>query len=435
MLLSNNLKQKIETNNNSSIFRDKHTKYKTYLNNNKYANSTTLDTKHNEKINEFDNSILVLQKKIKKQKKIICDLNKINSIPLSDLTKENINDKSLFKNELEILNIEINQLRNRFNELDYYDSVMDILIEYYDGKQEKERGSKKNKEDKENKDDKEDKEGKEGKEGKEIKENKESNILYVNDLFKKKITSQNEIQEKSKLHEKYMKIVYNTESNKNKGYVIKMCSKCKIEKTLNISCGYLICTSCGSSEPILIETDKPTYRDSNIDLKTCAYKRTNHLSEILNQLQAKESTEIPQEIYEQIKNELNKQRIFDYKLLDHKLVKKILKKLKLNKYYEHTHHIINNLNGTQPPTMTREQEENIKRIFKEIQKPFALYKPKERTNFLNYNYIIHKICELLEYDEFLIYFPLLKSRVNLEEQDVVWEKICKYKNYQFIPSI
>jgi hypothetical protein len=49
--------------------------------------------------------------------------------------------------------------------------------------------------------------------------------------------------------------------------------------------------------------------------------------------------------------------------------------------------------------------------------------------------VIHKICELSEYDEFLPFFPLLKSRINLEEQDLVWEQICKYKNYQFIPSI
>ena len=74
-------------------------------------------------------------------------------------------------------------------------------------------------------------------------------------------------------------------------------------------------------------------------------------------------------------------------------------------------------------------------MFKEIQKPFQLYRPKKRKNFLNYNYIIHKICELLEYDEFLLFFPLLKSRINLEEQDLVWEQICKYKNYEFIPSI
>jgi hypothetical protein len=263
----------------------------------------------------------------------------------------------------------------------------------------------------------------------------DTNVININDLFKKKDVLVNST-DKSKLYDKYMKIVYNINTRKTKNsHIPKICLKCKIEKTIHISDGYLICTSCGDSEPILLETDKVNFKDSNIELKACAYKRTNHLSEILNQFQAKESTEIDKQIYEQIKNELHIQRIYDYNTLDHKIIKKILKKLKLNKYYEHTHHIINNLNGIPPPTISREQEENIKKMFKDIQKPFTIYRPKKRKNFLNYNYIIHKICELLEYDDFLTHFPLLKSRINLEEQDLVWEKICKYKNYEFIPSI
>ena len=240
----------------------------------------------------------------------------------------------------------------------------------------------------------------------------------------------NESEDKTKLYDKYMKIVHNVNIRKTKNNnIINICDKCKTEKILHSTDGYIICTSCGDSDMILLENDKSNYKD------LADYKRTNHLSEILNQFQAKESTEIDKEIYDRIKNELNIQRIYDYKTIDHKLMKKILKKLKLNKYYEHTHHIINNLNKLPPPTMTREQEENIKRIFRDIQKPFSIYKPKKRKNFLNYNYIIHKICELLEYDEFLQYFPLLKSRSNLEEQDIVWEKICMYNNYQFIQSI
>jgi uncharacterized Zn finger protein (UPF0148 family) len=257
------------------------------------------------------------------------------------------------------------------------------------------------------------------------------NIININDIFKKKeqIVSSTD---KSKLYEKYMKKVYNINTKKTKNtHISKFCNKCKIEKTIHINDGYIICTLCGDSELILLENDKPNFKDSKI----CAYKRSNHLSEILNQFQAKESTEIDKNIYDKIKDELKIQRIYDYKTLDHVLMKKILKKLKLNKYYEHTHHIINNLNGEPPPTMTREQEENIKKMFKEIQEPFKFYRPKKRKNFLNYNYIIHKICELLEYDDFLLYFPLLKSRINLEEQDQVWEKICKYNNYEFIPSI
>lgn len=389
--------------NSSNPFREKHTKYSTYINSNKNNISTTLDNKHQEKVLEFNNQSNILQKKIQKCSKLQKELQALTEIPLNELTTDIVNKKADIKNELEFLEIDIHQLNNRFQELEYYDDTIDILLEYYSNSSKK--------------------------------QNDETNVIDINDLFKKKEIMKGDT-DRSKLYDKYMKIVHNINTRKFKNlYVAKFCPTCGVEKTVHINDGYLICTSCGDSEPILIESDKPNYKESNIESKACAYKRANHLSEILNQFQAKESTEIDNKIYDKIKAELQIQRIHDYKTLDHKTMKKILKKLKLNKYYEHTHHIINNLNGMPPPTMTREQEENIKRMFKEIQKPFALYRPKKRKNFLNYNYIIHKICELLEYDEFLVHFPLLKSRINLEEQDIVWEKICNYKNYQFIPSI
>ena len=56
-------------------------------------------------------------------------------------------------------------------------------------------------------------------------------------------------------------------------------------------------------------------------------------------------------------------------------------------------------------------------------------------NFLSYSYVLHKFCELLEFDNLLEYFPLLKSREKLHQQDLIWEKICKDLNWEFIPSL
>jgi len=367
--------------NNINSFKEKHTKYTTYINNNKNSINTTLDNKHNEKVNEFINNDIIYKKKKKKCLNLINAYTKLENISISELLPEEFNKKAILKNDIELLQLDINKIINRYSEINYYDSTIDILMDYY-------------------------------------------NNINDNNF------------DKSKLYNKYMKIVYNQNINKNKKiYNIKICNKCKIEKILHITDGYIICTKCGESEIILLENEKNYYKDSTNDIKICSYKRVNHLSEILNQFQAKETTEINNEFFEKIKNELNIQRIYDYKNLDYKTIKFILKKLKLNKYYEHIHHIINILNGIPPPSITREQEENIKKIFKDIQKPFSLFRPPKRKNFLNYNYIIHKICELLEYDNFLPNFPLLKSRINLEEQDIVWEKICNFNNYQFIPSI
>ena len=61
--------------------------------------------------------------------------------------------------------------------------------------------------------------------------------------------------------------------------------------------------------------------------------------------------------------------------------------------------------------------------------------PTNRKNFLSYSYVLHKFCELLEYDHLLEYFSLLKSREKLHAQDLIWEKICNDLNWEFIPSL
>lgn len=116
-------------------------------------------------------------------------------------------------------------------------------------------------------------------------------------------------------------------------------------------------------------------------------------------------------------------------------MKGILKKLKLHQYYEHMLHIISQLSGKHPPTLKRETEEEIKQMFKEIQEPFEKYRPKERTNFLSYSYILHKFFQILKMDEFLCYFPLLKSREKLKQHDKLWKLICNDLGWTFFPSI
>ena len=121
--------------------------------------------------------------------------------------------------------------------------------------------------------------------------------------------------------------------------------------------------------------------------------------------------------------------------LNNKKIREYLKKLKLNKYYEHVPHIINRLNGLQPPVMKREIEEKLRIMFKEIQGPFMEVCPKNRKNFLSYSYVLHKFVELLDLDEYKLCFPLLKSREKLHQQDLIWKNICKKLNWHYIKSI
>ena len=213
------------------------------------------------------------------------------------------------------------------------------------------------------------------------------------------------------------------------------CLACNVAREEISSEGTLVCPKCGSEEYALVVSDFPSFRDPPKERNNYAYKKINHLNEILNQFQAKESTIIPEEVMNEVILEIRKRRIDNIAELSEEDIRQILKKLGRSKYYEHRAHILSRLNGNPPPTITPEIEEKIRAMFQEIQAPFLLYCPDDRTNFLSYSYILYKFFELLDLDEYKVFFPLLKSRDRLIAHDLIWKKICDYLNWQFISSV
>ena len=132
--------------------------------------------------------------------------------------------------------------------------------------------------------------------------------------------------------------------------------------------------------------------------------------------------------------ELNKNINLDIRTVNYSQIRNILKKLRYNKYYDHIPHLINIISGEKAPKLNPESEEILRSLFKEIQLPFMKHCPASRKNFLSYSYVLHKFCELLEYDHLLSFFPLLKSREKLQQQDQIWKKICEELKWEYIPS-
>lgn len=219
--------------------------------------------------------------------------------------------------------------------------------------------------------------------------------------------------------------------------IMSHCDECGSELVMYPNEAKLICTNpeCAVEESILVECEKPSYKDPPREQSCFPYKRINHFNEWLAQFQAKESTDIPDEVYDRIRIELRKERITNMAVLKHTKLKEILKKLGLSKYYEHVPHIICRLNGIAAPVLSAETENRLRHMFKEIQPAFIRHCPPERKNFLSYSYVLFKFCELLEMDEFLSCFPLLKSREKLHEQDKIWKKICEEMRWEFIRSV
>jgi len=155
----------------------------------------------------------------------------------------------------------------------------------------------------------------------------------------------------------------------------------------------------------------------------------------LSQIQAKETTNITEETYNLIRGELKKQRFFNLKKLSFLYMKSVLKRLNLTNLYEHTSFIISKLSGLPPPTISRDAEEKIKAMFRQVQGPYAKHCPKSRINFFSYAFFLHKACQLLELDELTQYFALLKSDTKLRLQDTIWKLVCRDLRWEFHQSI
>ena len=246
--------------------------------------------------------------------------------------------------------------------------------------------------------------------------------------------------QKSDIYNEYLEKVENIVTQNSNKQTRKNMYKCSVCDSSNVQIeshiNELICLDCAVTEPWISE--ELTYREEQEQTEMIvvySYKRDNHFNEWLLQFQAQEQTNIPDEVIEKLRHEFKKTKIKNLEEITHAKVRSFLKKLKLNKYYEHVPYIANILNGIQPPKMSLELEERLRRMFQDIQEPFNKHCPENRKNFLSYSYVLYKFCELLGEDEYLDCFPLLKSKEKLYQQDVIWKKICKELLWEFISTV
>ena len=200
--------------------------------------------------------------------------------------------------------------------------------------------------------------------------------------------------------------------------------------------GVLICNNkkCGKFVTHIVDGSKPFNKDPPNEISYTAYIRLNHFKEILSQFQAKETTQIPTEVIDLIRARIKKERITDLSKLNYEIMRDILRKLGLNKYFEHIQYI-NSIFGVKPPVMSEALIETLCVLFIEIQPKFSIYCPANRTNLLSYSYILHQLCVLLDQRQYLPYITTLKDIDKQRQNDVIWYSICKSLDWQYFPTI
>ena len=261
-----------------------------------------------------------------------------------------------------------------------------------------------------------------------MKENNNNSIFqYINDG---KITSG---PNRAQLYKDYLTSLYGYKQQKT---ILKMCTTCNIEKVQIYSDGIYVCTECGECDNGIIESEANNYKDPIIEKPTFPYKRKNHFCEWLSQFQAKESSEIPDDVIQKIKKELDKMHYSNKKINETKIskFKSILKTLKLNGYYNHVPHIKSKITGIPAPALSRDAETEFKNMFDLIQGPYEKHKPKTRVNFLSYAYVLNKFCCIKKLDCYKDYFPLLKNKSKKIAHDKIWKNICQSLLWEYHPS-
>ena len=198
--------------------------------------------------------------------------------------------------------------------------------------------------------------------------------------------------------------------------------------------GFLHCLQCDTIEYVTLDSERPSYRDPPRELSYLCYKRSNHLNEWLSQTQGREYTNIPDSIYDSIMLELKRQKITNLATLERKKLKEVLKKLGLNRYFEHLNYIHTLITGKPGIRIPPNLEAQFKRMFAQIQVPFLKHAPPNRKNCISYAYSLSRMADLLGYDEIQEYLPRLKSKAKREEQNRLWKLICQDLGWEFNPQ-
>ena len=355
-------------------------------------NSVTIDSKHDEKLETFRVNI---EEEIPRLNQEKADLK------LRFESATTIDEKLDIKDQIKSLKSKIASLNAQKKE--YFLNNSTQIFSYFENKKQISEGS--------------------------------SNTKILDEFFKR--SSNTDPSYNNKLQREIQTYLYNnTDAFDLSGFITHhdICQHCHNGELIPIDHeGVLVCNKCARTVSYLIEGEKPSYKEPPKEVCFYAYKRINHFREILAQFQAKETTQIPDEVLEDITQQIKKERIHAKQITNRK-AKEILKKLGYNKYYEHIPFIKDKL-GIKPPIMSQELEEKLCNLFMEIQGPYAKYCPDDRVNFLNYYYTVYKLCELLDQNEFLPFFPMLKDREKRIEQDEIWKKICGELDWEFIPTI
>ncbi|QKF93903.1 VLTF3 late transcription factor [Fadolivirus algeromassiliense] len=314
-----------------STFKIKHdkTKHTVHIN--------TLDETHKKIMISFQNRKTLLPKKKKRIQTLKSQLQALENIDASKYTTDDIKKRSYLKTEIKTLENEIYDIENNLSELDYYCKTEDIIMDYYqltdiddhilyednpELSNEKNNGDANNNTENKNLDalDMLNIINKNRRKPKKVTKRRKKRVVQTQqssilDFLSGNVTSTTQttvteteedevtetetefetessasiiqpqivekVKNKAELLDQYMMLIDSDYvcDKKKMFHPIRKCDKCNIEQTLINSEGIFVCQQCGEFEIIIIDSEKPNYKEAVTDAKPgYPYKRINHLN-------------------------------------------------------------------------------------------------------------------------------------------------------------
>lgn len=216
------------------------------------------------------------------------------------------------------------------------------------------------------------------------------------------------------------------------------CPEC--DETIEVHNGLYTCKDCGH---VMEAIDyQYSYRDTvEAQVKTqFSYKKSARFVDLLRSLQAKDNSDIPKNIIEAVKKQIEMENPdFNVKKdLTISRVKDYLKRCRFNKYYDHAPSIIFRITGKAPLELSSEQEQLILSMFSEVTDHYEMAKQRvnsTRSSFLSYNYVLYKCFEILDMKDEMEVVTILKSPEKISNMDTIWKVIMSELGWPFYRTI
>jgi hypothetical protein len=213
----------------------------------------------------------------------------------------------------------------------------------------------------------------------------------------------------------------------------QICSTCQVPFEQDEETGTLICEQCSCIMPY-IDTS------NNSGQSMYAPKPHNHFLKHIQQfdifLKKFDPTTwilIEDDVLKEITDHVNMYnrtgRVREF--ISSAEIDSILRKKHKSELYSYVIQIFSQLNNIHVPQMTKEIKQKFQQILKKLEIPWDNHRGT-RTKFFVPAFLFKKLCRILKHSEFIPFIDIVKSTKNSFAQEVIWERICKELNFDYV---